>query len=277
LPSPSYYIIKIELSRIRKYDILHNKDFIKMYISGLAKQGFTGLVNLAYPPLCAICNEKILHIRQDLSICEGCFNKIKKNPPPYCKRCGRSLSELAGDVRTCWECGEKSFHYKQSWSCFLYEGVVKDAIHLLKYSKKVSLVNLFCFLLTDFLKENPEILKDIDGILAVPLHTVKLREREFNQAYILTEAIVKEFNISDFSGCLKRTAATLPQSGLDRNKRFDNVKGTFAVAGSGPVCGKNLLIVDDLFTTGATLNECARVLNKVGTKTIRCLTFARGS
>lgn len=248
-----------------------------MYISSLAKKGFTGLVNLAYPPFCVICNKKVLHTRQDLLICEGCFNKIKKNPPPYCKKCGRSLNGLADNVQICWECSERSFHYERSWSCFLYDGVVKDAIHLLKYSKKVSLIKLFCFLLTGFLRENTEILKDIDGILAVPLHAVKLREREFNQAYMLTEAIVKEFNTSDFSGYLRRTAATAPQSGLGRNKRFDNVKGTFAVAGSRPMSGKNLLIVDDLFTTGATLNECARVLSKAGAKTIRCLTFARGS
>lgn len=236
-----------------------------------------GVLNLVYPPLCGICGKKSLKEGYEtLSICEDCFNKIKRNLPPYCKKCGRSLRGLADAVELCWECFGKDFYYEKAWSCLLYEGAIKEALHLLKYSKKFSLSNLFCNLLAKFVKDNPEILMEIDGVVAVPLHSVKFREREFNQAHMLATAIVKAFNTKDLSGCLKRSIATRPQSALDKKERFDNVKGTFEATETRLVCGKNLLLVDDLFTTGATLNECARVLKKAGARRIHCLTFARG-
>lgn len=253
---------------------------MKPNLATLAKDGFGSLVNLLYPPLCGICNKKLLTGQEAaLLICKDCLAKIKKNPPPHCKKCGRSLCGLTDNIETCWECFDRNFYFERSWSGFFYEGVVKEALHLLKYSGKIFLSNLFSNLLIQFLKNNIEILEGIDGVISVPLHSVKLREREFNQAHILVEVITKEFKLKDLSRCLKRTKVTRPQSELDKKERFNNVKGTFEIPVSTyeVVCGKNILIVDDIFTTGATLNECARVLKKAGVKKIRCLTFARGA
>lgn len=249
-----------------------------MNLLTFTKEGFGGLLNLIYPPACLICNTKLLDVQQqNLSICEGCLSKIKKNQPPYCIKCGRSLRGLTDNVETCWECTGRDFDYERSWSCTLYEGLTKEALHLLKYSGKLSLSNLFCSLLVQFLEENPEVLNGIEATLAVPLHNVKFRERGFNQAHILSSAVVKKFGLKDLSYCLKRAVATRPQSELDKKERFDNIKGTFEVTAPLLISGKNLLMVDDLFTTGATLNECAKVLRKAGAKKIHCLTFARGS
>lgn len=238
----------------------------------------SGMLNLVYPAVCGICDRKLLsESEEDLSICADCAVKIKKNPAPYCVKCGRSLRGLVDSVETCWECPKKEFFYERSWSGFLYEGPVKDALHLLKYSKKLSLGSLFCGLLVRFIKENPEIIEGTDGIAAVPLHSVKFREREFNQAHLLAAAIAGEFDITDLSRCLKRAVSTRPQSELDKNERLENVKGTFEVIKPSLVYKKNLLIVDDLFTTGATLNECSKALKKIGAGKLNCLTFARGA
>lgn len=256
-----------------KYAILIGR----MGILTLAKKGLNALLNLVYPPACGICDKKLETTQEEnTSICAGCLDKIKRNPAPYCRKCGRSLCGLTTGVETCWECPKREFYYERTWSGFIYEGVAKKALHLLKYSKKLSLNNLFCNLLIQFARGNPEILEGMNGVLAVPLYNVKFREREFNQAHLLAAAIVKEFNIKDLSACLKRSIATKPQSGLDKKERFENIKGTFEVITPGSLSGKNLLLIDDLFTTGATLNECAKVLKKAGAVKLHCLTFARG-
>jgi ComF family protein len=238
----------------------------------------SGMLNLVYPAVCGICDRKLLsEPEEDLLICADCAGKIKRNLPPYCRKCGRSLRGLVDSVETCWECSGKEFFYERSWSGFLYEGPVKDALHLLKYSGKLSLSNLFCRLLARFIRENPEIIEGVDSIAAVPLYSVKFREREFNQAHLLAAAIAGEFNITDLSRCLRRITPTRPQSELDRNERLENVKGTFEAVKPMLIHKKNLLIVDDLFTTGATLNECSKALKKMRAGKINCLTFARGA
>lgn len=236
------------------------------------------VLNLIYPPLCVICGKKLISTsEEDLSVCSRCLNSLKRNRPPYCRKCGRSLYETTNGVDTCWECFGRNFYYERAWSCFLYEGVAKEALHLLKYSRKLSLSNFFSSSLLQFIRNNYEIVKNIDAVLAVPLHNTKLREREFNQAGLLSAAISKEFDLKDISGCLKRSVPTRPQSELDKKERFSNVKGTFEVVRADLAVGKNILMVDDLFTTGATLNECAKVLKKAGAGKIHCLTFARGA
>jgi ComF family protein len=238
----------------------------------------SGLLDLAYPPFCGICESKLSEERErDLSLCSGCLDRLKSNPPPYCKGCGRSLRGAVETVDSCWECCGRRFHYERSWSCFLYEGLAKEALHLLKYSKRLYFSNMFCRLPVRFVRANPEITAGMDAAVAVPLHGTKLREREFNQAHLLAEAVAAEFGLRDLSGCLVRTAHTRPQSELDRSHRFENVRGTFSAKDPSLLRGKNILLVDDLFTTGATLNECARILKEAGAAKIHCLTFARGA
>ncbi|MDD5449800.1 MAG: ComF family protein [Candidatus Omnitrophica bacterium] len=241
-------------------------------------QILTSLLNLAYPPVCGICDKKLNTIKeQKLSVCDECLVLIKKNPAPYCFKCGRSMRGLSEAVKICWECSKREFSYERSWSAFIYDGVVKKALHLLKYSNKISLSGLFCGMLADFIGANTEVVRKMDAVIAVPLHGIKFREREFNQANLLASAVVKASDIKDLSGCLKRGVATRPQSGLDKGERFENIKGAFSVTREACLKGKNLLLVDDLFTTGATLNECASALKKAGANRINCLTFARGA
>lgn len=238
----------------------------------------SGLLNLVYPAVCGICEAKLADGGQNgLSICDKCLSGIKRNKPPFCKRCGRSLYGAAEPVEICFECRGRRFSYERSWSCLLYEGIAKEVLHLLKYSKRLSFGAVFCELSAGFIRENPEILSGMDTVIAVPLHEAKLREREFNQAHLLAKAIVKEFGLKDLSRCLIRAYPTSPQSKLDKSERLKNVKDTFKAREGLSLRGKNILLADDLFTTGATLNECARILKESGVKKIHCFTFARGA
>lgn len=249
-----------------------------MNITTLAREKISGLLDLVYPPMCGICTEKVSsEPYKTLSVCRGCLAHIRKNPPPYCVTCGRSLAGSTQNVEVCWECSGRNFYYERSWSGFLYEGILKEALLLLKYSGRISISNLFSGLLVQFIRENPEIIKAIDAVAAVPLHRSRLREREFNQSGMMAGDVAEVFNVRDISKCLKRTVNTKPQSSLDKKERFENVKDTFGVTGAELVAGKVILIIDDLFTTGATLNECAKVLKKAGAKKIHCLTLLRGA
>ena len=249
------------------------KDILK-----LTKEGLDSLLNLIYPPLCGICNKRLLEdLEINTSTCKDCLQDIKHNVGPYCVKCGRSLNGSTENVTVCWDCFDKQTHYERNYSAVLYEGVAREALHLLKYSGRTSLVNLFCVLLIDFLEKNPEILKEIDGALAVPLHSIRQREREFNQVDYLVSAILKKFKLTEIRNCLVRIRPTHPQSDLDKPERTQNVRDAFQIRQPNLILGKSLLLVDDLFTTGATINECARVLRKNGAKKVRCLTFARGA
>lgn len=249
-----------------------------MRLMALTKDGIDGLLHLVYPPACSICGKRLSSDGQGiLLICSDCLMLVKKNRAPYCMRCGRSLRGHVDTRGACIACSGRDFHYERSWSCLLYEGAVKEALHLFKYSGMISFINLFGDLLIQFLTDNELVLEGMDAILAVPLHPVKRRERGFNQAELLTAAIIARFALQDVSRSLRRRTATRPQHELDRKERYNNVRGVFEVINPALVCGKNLLIIDDLFTTGATMNECARVLKKAGAHKIHCLTLARGS
>jgi ComF family protein len=115
----------------------------------------------------------------------------------------------------------------------------------------------------------------VEAIIPVPLHPTRLRERGFNQALLLGKAIAKIHKKTVLTGALKRIRNTIPQVQLDHSERERNVRGAFAVKNRREIMDKRLLLVDDVFTTGATVNECARVLKKSGANEIFIVTLAR--
>ncbi len=162
----------------------------------------------------------------------------------------------------------------------LYEGTLREAIHLFKYEKKKSLAKPLGDLLIKHLEETcPRAgkeggLEKIDFVIPVPLHSKKLREREFNQSGLLARLVGRHFRKPVLEGNLIRKKTTTPQFELDRKERLKNVKGAFAIKRREEVKGKNLLLIDDVRTTGATLKECHKVLRRAGAKEIHMLTLA---
>jgi ComF family protein len=153
----------------------------------------------------------------------------------------------------------------------MYQGVLAEAIQRFKYQGDINLAGPLSWFWN---KINLEDLS-FEAIIPVPLHPARLRKRGFNQALLLGKTLGKIHNKRILTGALRRIRNTIPQVQLDHSERVKNVRGAFAVRKQEEIMDKRLLLVDDVFTTGATVNECARVLKKSGAKEIIVLTLAR--
>lgn len=232
-----------------------------------------GLLNLAYPQHCALCL-KPLEPARTTCVCESCFSQIKRNPEPHCPLCGRPIEDAKSSC--CPECKKTTFCFERAYSACLYEGVLRDLIHLFKYKGRLSLAQPLSGLMADYVRDNPCILKDIDGITFVPIHSSRMRQREFNQSRTLAMKLSEKFGLPLYDYLYKSTR-TRSQNELSRNERFTNVRDSFSLRSYAEIAGQSFLLIDDVMTTGATLNECARILLRSGARRVRCLTLARGA
>jgi len=213
-------------------------------------------LNLIYPLKCLIC-QKDMEPTLPAGLCSDCFNKIQKYS---------SSPKILP---------EHKYYFKQIWAACPYEGVIKEAIHLLKYKGKLILVNQLSSVMIAYAKENLP-LADIDFLIPVPLHRSRLKEREFNQSEILASKLANYFFLSLLNNVLIRIRPTPPQTNLSKEERFNSLKGAFALKKKGLIKGKNILLIDDVFTTGATANQCAKVLIENKANEVSVFTLAKG-
>ncbi len=199
-----------------------------------------GFLGLLYPLDCYVCGARI---DENCGLCAGCMDKIHKN--------------------------------ETGVSACRYEGALKQAIHLFKYRGFMAILKSLSGLLLDFVDRSVD-MRRVDAIVPVPLAPVKLRERGFNQAYLLARPVSSKYNIPLLTKNLIRTKSTKSQSRLKRLARIKNLKDSFAVKNPDKIRGKNLLIIDDVYTTGATINSAASALKSAGAASVRQLTLARG-
>ena len=235
-----------------------------------SKSVFKAFLDVLFPPVCYVCG-KVCSSKYGL--CGECLEKIKHIPPPHCPKCGR---RLFGREKTCRECDPKDTSLEKSWSCCYYEDTVKDCIHLFKYSGYVGLSDVFRDIMINFAKKN-KINSDIDIVVPVPAFGVKKRERSYNHAEVLANSLSENFNIPCDSKNLRKIKWTQSQSELDKTKRTKNLKDSFLVVDKEIFKGKNVLLVDDVYTTGATIKECAKALRDAKAGKIYSFTLARGA
>lgn len=237
---------------------------------GLLSNGLKSFLNIFYPNICLICKRYIpLNSSQEDVTCNSCWQSIERNLPPFCYRCGAHLFQ-----KVCPLCFKRVFYFDRLWSACIYTGITAEMIHLFKYKGYDFLGKKLSQILIDFIKEFQIPLNLIDFVVPVPLHPKKLREREFNQSEILAKELSKEFNLRLFSNLI-RIKDTKPQVILSEEKRFENVRNAFRVREKTEFRGENILLIDDVSTTGATLSEVSFVLKEAGAKNIFCLTLAR--
>jgi ComF family protein len=182
-------------------------------------------------------------------------------------------SEVEED-HLCEDCLRKRPFYDRLLAPYLYDGALMKGIHQFKYAAKAYLADSFGPLLAQFARRR---LNESTGLLAVPvpLHPKRLRERGFNQSLLLARHVAKQLDTGlDFLS-LRRVRYTVPQTGLGKDERRKNVRGAFRLINPKAVKGRAVLLVDDVVTTGNTINECARVLKQAGAKNIVCLVLAR--
>ena len=236
------------------------------------------VLDLIYPRWCKICDIRLSQ-GSIVCFCKSCWDEIKFINPPYCKKCGipYPLAQNS-DSFVCGNCINNKSYISKIRAIGIYDGVLRKAIHEFKYKGKSKLGFHLANLMIKKIKENQEIiefLKDVSFIIPVPLHRSKLKEREYNQSEILANLISKEIDIPVENNIIKRIKVTRPQSELKEEERQKNVKGVFEVKRNEKIEGKILLLIDDIVTTGATVEECAKVLIKSGANEIRVLSLSR--
>lgn len=230
------------------------------------------LKDLCFPPLCLDCGAGLASPRK-LFFCETCAAEIALIREPFCRRCGKPFHYAAGGSHLCSECLGNGWHFSTARAVAEYSGPVRAAIHALKYGGRTTALSSF-----GALKDELQHLRDMtepDLVLPVPLHPQRLRERGFNQALLLAEALFPDLKKKISVTLLRRTRWKPPQTSLSGAARRKNIKGAFSVQDSKKVEGWRILLVDDVFTTGATVNECARVLQKAGAAAVDVITLAR--
>ncbi len=249
-------------------------------------RGFiSSLVDIIYPRICLVCKTNLKGISSvDNIICAQCWGKIKRNMPPFCHSCGRGLKNSnftpplgagAGFTKNiCPHCLKQKLHFDRAFSPCVYEGVIKELIHEFKYNNKDYLGIPLSRLMIEFIREYNLPMDCLDFIVPIPLHKTRLREREFNQAEILSKYIAKEFKKEVLTDVLQRHRHTKTQTDLELNQRLLNVMGSFSVVKVEDIKGKNLLIVDDVLTTGATASCAAYTLKGAGVNIVFVLTLA---
>jgi ComF family protein len=235
------------------------------------KRFFKALLDLLLPSFCLAC-EKPLGPAPDLLFCPDCLEKIHCIQSPLCPCCGRVYRKAAGGDHHCGACLAKPRHFNLARALFLYEEPMKEVIHRFKYQGKTTCLPS----VARFARNLPQVaeMEGADWIVPVPLHPSRLRERGFNQALLLARAFFpKDRRVAP--DLLIRSRPTEPQTSFNGAARRTNLKNAFAVTTPQHISGKKILLIDDVFTTGTTVNECARVLKKAGASEVLVLTLAR--
>jgi ComF family protein len=237
---------------------------------------FKGLKDLIYPNCCLVCKNKIPPADQQQLICAGCWDKLEKNLPPFCASCGRHLTPEAIEKNACPSCAkcEADFYFDRAFSPYTYTGSIKRLIHEFKYSGKDYLGKPLGKLMNTFIRDYKLPIAYLDCVIPIPLHRSRQREREFNQAEILSQEIAREFNKKISTDALIRVKPTKTQTQLTFRERCQNIEKSFSVTKPELIKDANLLLVDDVLTTGATSSEAAKCLKSAGAKKVLLLTLA---
>jgi ComF family protein len=199
------------------------------------------ILNLVFPPRCEVCRKS-----GEEALCPECFSNIKFMKPQFGIHCVSS-----------------------------YDGVLRTALHRFKFQKRKKLAEPLGVLMVNYLGQAQTLkLKEIDGIIPVPLHPRRRRERGYNQTELLAGVVGRYYEVPVLPS-LERVKNTQPQFELKREARQTNIKGAFRVSEPKSVNDKRVLLLDDIYTTGSTISECVRVLNSAGARRIEVLTLSR--
>ena len=224
-------------------------------------------LDLIFPAVCPLCAARLGEGRRD-PLCGGCWRSFTRLGPPWCARCG---APSVAPTDRCPACRDPAFAFDYARAASVYGDAVREAIHALKFHGRRSLARP----LGDLVREQcGDVLSEqADALIPVPLARGRERERGFNQAELIAERLGERAGIPVRPRWLVRPRATAAQSDLTAEARHANVAGAFAASSS--VAGRNVVIVDDVITTGATVAECARVLRLAGARRVGVVAVAR--
>lgn len=234
-----------------------------------------GLVSVLFAAPCRLC-EQLLTTASRVPVCPSCLGRIRPlELVAYCERCQRPLSLAAqspdGEA-LCGPCRQEENVFDRLRAFGAYDGELRQLIVLLKYNRVEALARLLAGWLALVVRETPA-LAEVDALVPVPLYPRRQRERGYNQAELLARELGRWLERPVESGWLTRVKDTPSQTGLTPAQRVENVRGAFAA--SAKLDRTRILLVDDVCTTGATLNACARALKRAGAASVQAATVAR--
>jgi ComF family protein len=232
---------------------------------------FTTAADFFFPPLCLLCRE-FLTGPHETCFCTSCSEAFPFIRGPLCPRCGIPFVSREGADHLCSSCMIKDPAYDTARAVGVYDGTLKQAIHQFKYNNRSLLAAPLGELLA---RHGRELLAGgYDVILPVPLHARRIRQRGFNQSLALARRVGSLWGVAVAAEGLARTRWTDPQTMLPERQRLRNVRGAFS-CDAAAAAKKRVLVVDDVYTSGSTVNECAKVLKRNGARHVDVLTLAR--
>ena len=229
---------------------------------------FETAVVFLYPARCRVC-ETSLEVTSIPYICANCWLDVQFLEPPWCDICG--TPNVDG---LCNECATSPPRYGKFRSIALYQTTLQQAIHLFKFEKKKVFAQHLIRLMNAHIPKDC-VITEYDFILPVPIHKKRLRERSFNQATLLAKGIAQAAGVPILTDALVRHRHTVAQSSLGMEARQHNIIGAFEIRKPHVIHNKRILIIDDVFTTGATVREAVNELWKADPAEIDVLTLAR--
>ena len=247
------------------------------------------IVEAIFPATCPVCrsffspSQEVIkqgdyqgNLKLSAFVCPVCAERFFPVTSPICRCCGAVFGSTEGEDHLCETCILSARHFRTARAFGVYDQTLMTLIHRFKYQGKIRLAHpLGRMLLGTYLKVFRQ--KKIDLIIPVPLHIRRFRQRGFNQAYLMIRDWKRLYPPIPpvEKDVIFRKRWTVPQTGLGRRERIRNIKKAFEAERTATIEGKNLLLVDDVYTTGATVSECALALRKAGAKQVDVLTLAR--
>lgn len=235
---------------------------MSIHITEIIYKGFWTALDWIFPPVCAGCGEP------GYRLCPECHSKISYITGNICKVCGLPVS---GGRSLCIRCEDSPPPYDALRSLANYEGIIRDCIHALKYENDQSLGDFFSKELIELVQTENWI---VDMVIPVPLSPFRVKSRGYNQSALLAYPLAMRLSFKYRPFGMRRTRNTRSQVELSAEERRMNVRGAFQAVPE-IVGGKRILLVDDVTTTGSTIEECARALKAAGASSVYCLTLAR--
>ncbi len=223
-------------------------------------------LDLLFPRACMVCNARLS--KTDGCLCPACASQVSVVKGEFCPKCGSLLEDA-----NCQNCQHTQFSFEFSRAALDFRTPVTDLVHRLKYDGYRSPADYLADMMNESLAQYPEF-KDYPLILAVPLHLVRKRERGYNQSVLIAKKLAR-LSGKSYINPVKRKRYTQSQTWLEREQRLKNLAGAFRVQDSGKIRGQNVIVIDDVFTTGSTLNELSRELYKAGAAKVAGFTATR--
>lgn len=224
-----------------------------------------GLLDIVYPPYCVSCG-----VSDPTWFCSVCRSKVEYLEPPYCVRCG-----IPCTTGLCTKCRDTRHSFTSAHSATQFSEPIVEVIHQFKYGRHIVLADPLAEIMIERFSKT-DLQGKFDLIVAIPEEDSRLIDRGFNQAEELAIRLAKTVSVDYCPNILTKTRKTSRQVGLSAEARARNLLGAYSVARPETIVGRNVLVVDDVMTTGSTLEEAARALKEAGASHIRAYTLARG-